>query len=107
MICKDIENMIPAFLADDLDTDDLRDFMEHVDSCEECMEELSIQFLVLEGLARLEAGNVFDLQNELKARIEEAEHSLKRREGMQGLLYILESLVVIAAITLIALLLVL
>ncbi|NBJ91605.1 zf-HC2 domain-containing protein [Parablautia muri] len=107
MVCKEIENMIPAFLADDLDTEDLRDFMEHVDNCEECMEELSIQFLVLEGLARLEAGNVFDLQNELKVRLEEAAHSLKRREGMQGLLYILEGLVVIAAIGLVALLLVL
>ncbi len=107
MVCKEIESMIPAFLADDLDTDDLREFMEHVDNCEECMEELSIQFLVLEGLARLEAGNVFDLQNELKLRIEESAHNLKRREGMQGLLYVLESLVVIAAITLVALFLVL
>ena len=41
MICKEIENMIPSFLADDLDTDDLREFMEHVDNCDECMEELS------------------------------------------------------------------
>ena len=76
MICKEIENMIPSFLADDLDTDDLREFMEHVDNCDECMEELSIQFLVLEGLARLETGNVFDLQNELEIRLDEAAHNL-------------------------------
>ena len=30
MICKEIEKMIPSFLEDDLDTDDLREFMEHV-----------------------------------------------------------------------------
>ncbi len=107
MICKDIEDMIPSFLADDLDTDDLREFMEHVDNCEDCMEELSIQFLVLEGLARLEDGNVFDLQRELDIRLEEAGHSLNRREGMQIFLYILESLVVIAAIVFVALLFVL
>ncbi len=107
MICKEIENMIPSFLADDLDTDDLREFMEHVDNCDECMEELSIQFLVLEGLARLETGNVFDLQNELEIRLDETAHNLKRREGMRGFLYILESLVVIAAAALVALLLIL
>lgn len=107
MICKEIENMIPSFLADDLDTDDLREFMEHVDNCDECMEELSIQFLVLEGLARLETGNVFDLQNEFEIRLDEAAHNLKRREGMRGFLYILESLVVIAAAALVALLLIL
>ena len=59
MICKEIEKMIPSFLEDDLDTDDLREFMEHVERCNDCMEELSIQFLVTEGMARLESGSVF------------------------------------------------
>ena len=104
MTCKEAEKLIPLFLKDELDTDDLREFMEHVDKCEECTEELSIQFLVLEGMARLEYGNVFDLQNELKTRMEEAGHILKLRESMQWLLYALEGLVGVAVITLIALL---
>ena len=65
MTCKDAEKMIPLFLEDDLEMDDLRKFMEHIDNCEECKEELTIQFLVLEGMARLESGNVFDLQMNL------------------------------------------
>ena len=104
MTCKEAEKLIPLFLKDELDTDDLREFMEHVDKCEECTEELSIQFLVLEGMARLESGNVFDLQIELKTRMEEAGHILKLRESMQWLLYALEGLVGVAVITLIALL---
>lgn len=107
MTCKEAEKLIPLFLKDDLDTDDLREFTEHIDKCEECKEELSIQFLVLEGLARLESGNVFDLQNELKFRMEEAEHILKLRESMQWLLYALDGLIVVAVITIIALLFVL
>ena len=55
MTCKEVEKWIPLFLRDDLDTDDLREFMEHIDKCEECREELSIQFLVQEGMARLES----------------------------------------------------
>ena len=82
MTCKEVEKTIPLFLEDDLDTDDLREFLEHIEECDECMEELSIQFLVLEGLSRLEAGNVFDLKNELDFRMEEAEHALWRRENI-------------------------
>lgn len=107
MTCKEVEKMIPLFLEDDLDTDDLRKFMEHVNKCEECKEELTIQFLVVEGMARLESGNVFDLQNELKFCMEEAEHTLKLRESMQWLLYTTQGLVGIAVVILIALLLIL
>ena len=89
MTCKEVEKTIPLFLEDDLDTDDLREFLEHIEQCKECEEELSIQFLVLEGLSRLEAGNVFDLKNELDFQMEEAEHALWRRENMIILLFAL------------------
>ncbi len=104
MTCKEAEKLIPLFLKDDLDTDDLREFMEHINKCEECKEELSIQFLVLEGMARLESGSVFDLQNELKFRMEESERILKLRESMQWILYALDGLIIVAVITIIVLL---
>ncbi len=107
MTCKEAEKMIPCFLQDDLDTEELREFMEHIESCDECREELSIQFLVMEGMTRLEEGNVFDLQNELKYRMDMAGHALKVRENMQWFLYAMEGLVVVALITLIALLILL
>ncbi|MCI8927642.1 MAG: hypothetical protein HFI98_00275 [Lachnospiraceae bacterium] len=104
MTCKEVEKTIPLFLEDDLDTDDLREFLEHIEQCKECEEELSIQFLVLEGLSRLEAGNVFDLKNELDFQMEEAEHALWRRENMQRFLYLLEGLVALTGTVLIILL---
>lgn len=104
MNCKEVEKMIPLFLEDDLDTEDLREFMEHIEECNECREELAIQFLVTEGMARLETGSVFDLQSELRLQIDSAEHNLKFRESMQWLLYVLEGLVVVIVIALIALL---
>ena len=107
MNCKEVEKLIPFFLEDDLDTEDLHDFMEHIEKCSECKEELSIQFLVSEGMARLETGNVFDLQNELTVRIENAEHALKIRENMKWLLFMLEGFVSVLLITLIALIILL
>ena len=103
MTCKEAEKLIPVFLEDDLDTDDLREFMEHIEECGECKEELSIQFLVKEGLSRLEAGSVFDLKNELEYRIGMEEHALKMRESLMWLSYLLDGLVVIAASVLVAL----
>lgn len=107
MNCKEVEKTIPLFLGDDLDTEDLREFMEHIEGCSECREELAIQFLVTEGMARLETGNVFDLQSELNSQIESAEHHLKLRESMQWLLYALEGLVVVIVIAIIVLFMVL
>lgn len=104
MTCKETEKMIPFFIQDDLETEELREFMEHIDGCEDCREELAIQFLVTEGMSRLEEGNVFDLQNELRYRMDEAGHALRLRENMQWFLYALEGLVVLAIIILVALL---
>ncbi len=104
MNCKEVEKMIPLFIEDKLDTEDLRDFLEHIHNCKECEEELSIQFLVSEGLSRLETGNVFDLQSELRIQMDDAHSSLKFRENMQWLLYGLEGIVVILIITLLLLL---
>ena len=103
MDCKQAEKAIPQFLEDELTIDELREFMEHIEKCEDCREELTIEFLVRVGLSRLESGNVFDLQKELSDRMFQAESRLKLRENMQMLLYTLEGLVGVAAIAVVAL----
>ena len=104
MTCKEAEKLIPVFLEDDLDTDDLREFMEHIEECGECKEELSIQFLVAEGLERLEAGNNFNLQKALATRLLDARHQIKVRQILLQTLLCLE--VAVGAAILIALIIV-
>ena len=70
--CLRATKMIPAFIDGELSYKELEQFMEHMDECESCKEELSIQFLVEVGLNSLEAGNTFDLQQELNIALEEA-----------------------------------
>ena len=69
--CKDYEKLIPDFLADKLDSETAEEFIAHVEQCQECMEEVSIQFLISEGMNRLEQGNTFELAKELGNLIEE------------------------------------
>lgn len=75
--CIQITKMIPAFIDGELSYKELEQFMEHVNECESCFEELSIQFLVEVGLNSLEAGNTFDLQEELITAMEEAERKVQ------------------------------
>lgn len=101
MDCKEEEKMIPAFLQDDLDSKELKQFISHIEDCPECTEELSIQFLVSEGLERLEAGNNFNLQNALTMKLEDAKHQVRVRRILQDTLLCLE--VAVGAAILIAL----
>ena len=52
MTCKEFSSMIPAFMEDTLDNDSLRIFLNHLDSCRGCREELEIQYLVTRFLTR-------------------------------------------------------
>ena len=69
--CKDYEKLIPDFLANKLDSEETEKFIAHIEQCQECMEEVSIQFLITEGMNRLEHGNTFELSKELAVLIEE------------------------------------
>lgn len=77
MDCKEFEKRIPDFIARRLDYPALKRFSEHMEKCGNCKEELVIQFLVTEGMQRLEDGNAFDLQSELDQRLEEAKRKLR------------------------------
>ena len=71
--------MIPLFLDDELDNQGLSDFLNHIDNCPDCKEELTIQFLVKVGMQRLEDGNNFNLKNELDGILGKARKRLKFR----------------------------
>ena len=98
MNCKDTEKKIPYFLQDELDGSKLKEFVKHVDACPECREELSIQFLVAEGLERLEEGNNFNLQEELLMKLENAEHRINIHRILWRVLICLEVTVALAII---------
>lgn len=73
--CKEIEHMIPDFLHQNLKGKVLMQFLEHTKQCESCKEELTIQYLTQEGVARLEEGKTFHLDKEL----EEYMHAMLRK----------------------------
>lgn len=81
MTCKEFEKLVPDFLARKMDYPTMKQFIGHLDTCEECKEELTISFLVVDGLQKLEEGDAFDLQRELDKRLLETKRRLIRDDS--------------------------
>ena len=80
MECKEFEKKISDFIKRKMDYVTLKSFAEHVEKCPKCKEELTIQFLIDEGLVRLEEGSAFDLNHELRVRMAEAKKKIHRHD---------------------------
>ena len=83
MECKEFTGLIPDFLHDALDETKLSEFLSHVDECENCMDELRIQYLIYEGLERLETGATSDVDKDLSEWMEEERTRLSHRTGIK------------------------
>ncbi len=90
MECKQFEKLIPDFIDGKLDFLTLSRFKDHYDACKDCKEELVIQFLVKEGMVRLEEGSAFDLQKELNKLMQEAQARINWNNSILSLGAILE-----------------
>lgn len=104
MNCSTAQKLIPDFLDDDLDNQELADFLGHIESCPECKEELTIQFLVKVGMQRLEDGNTFNLSRELDNLLADSRKKLSVRRSLVLLSFGLE--IAVAAMLAVCLLLI-
>jgi hypothetical protein len=98
MECKECRKWIPSFISKEMDYIHLKTFLNHIGTCPDCKEELTIQILVTEGLNRLEEGDAFDLANELNKRLEDARHRLKFHKTFLSVGIILEILAMLAIV---------
>ncbi len=81
--------MIPDFLNESLSERDLEKFITHIESCDECREELNIMSLVTEGLSRLEDGSSFNVNDSVMTRINRAHHRIRVHRHLEMILGIL------------------
>ena len=105
MTCKDVEKLIPIFIKDELNYRELEQFIDHIESCPSCKEEMSIQFLVTEGMARLEDGSAFDLNQELRNLMDISKSRIRVHKGMQYLGIGIEIVALIAILAVIVVIL--
>ena len=68
--CKEAQAMIPGFLADSLSEKETLRFLQHVDSCRKCHEELETNFMVDRTVAYLNENIPFDTSFDLTPLLE-------------------------------------
>ena len=80
MICREWQKMIPGFLNDTLENQEMEGFIKHVQACEDCYEELEIMFMLSIGLQELnEDRNIsYNFSQLLENKIIEAEIRFER-----------------------------
>lgn len=98
MDCKEVQKNIAAFLDEELDGKSAGKFLNHIEECPECKEELSIQYLVREGMVRLEEGGSFDLSKDLNKLVDESYKKIKNKRIAAICIYSLEFLAIVAVV---------
>ncbi len=98
MDCRKAERSVTKFIRDEMDNSELGEFVRHINACKSCKEELAIQYLILEGMTRLEEGKTFALQEELQAKLEQARRKAAIYSLGKRILYATEAAILIAAV---------
>lgn len=54
MTCKEAQGLIMPYINDELDVGQLEKFIEHIENCSDCKEELEVYFTLLTGMRQLD-----------------------------------------------------
>lgn len=84
MNCRETQRMIRPFLKNKLSQQDRHEFIMHVRSCKECMDELSLEFIVTEGVNLLDEDSSIDLNEELNRILDLGNHRNHVRRHMRA-----------------------
>ena len=98
MTCKDFSDMLPGFFGDRLDTASLTAFLDHYDHCEDCREELEIQYLVDKAFLEEDVSDEINLHRDLPAFIEKERMLLHSRMKLRNIAAVIETVTITAVI---------
>lgn len=100
--CLTAEGMVSKYIRHTLSVDELEEFLDHVESCPSCYDELETHFIVYEALQQLdekEDGTVLDFRKLLEQDIRRSRRTIRQRKAIKAVTGILVfgTLVVLAA----------
>ena len=79
MECRDYRKEYRDFLEDTLAERETEKLLKHLAGCNACMEELRIQYLLIEGMKRLESGGTFDINSDFERML-----GMRRKRATRG-----------------------
>ena len=93
MTCREAERLVTPYIQDKLSGDELEAFLEHLEHCRNCQEELEIYFMVDVGLKQLDTGS-----GALQKRIAESYARVRRMWRFRKMEYAVNTLGVMAVL---------
>ena len=104
MTCAEAEKLIVPYMEDKLSVTELEDFIEHIETCKNCREELEIHYMVDVGLKKLDqADGNFDIVGALKRKLADSAAILHRYMMLQVAEYSASTLMTMALLVMILL----
>ena len=99
MTCKEAESLVMPYIKNELTDEELFEFLEHIEHCPECREELEIYFTVDVGIRQLdsETGN-YNIKGALETAIEQSREILEAVRLVKIVRYAVSTLSVMALI---------
>lgn len=78
MTCDRAQKLITPFINDELDNEELEDFINHVNTCSECYEELEVYYTLLTAMKQLDDEERIsdDFKLQLSTKLERAEEKI-------------------------------
>ncbi|MBR5407446.1 MAG: zf-HC2 domain-containing protein [Lachnospiraceae bacterium] len=80
MKCQDMEKYITLFINDRLTGMRMKEFIEHIEECDSCFDEMETNFLLKGALKRLEEEGSYDLHGELMSKIRNTKRCVEVHE---------------------------
>ena len=94
--CRQAEAMVTKYINHTLSTDELEEFLDHIEHCTSCYDELETYFIVHKAIQQLdekEDGTVYNFRELLEQDIHRAHRHIRQRRGLHFLSLLLFSAV--------------
>ncbi|WP_310604947.1 anti-sigma factor family protein [Anaerosporobacter sp.] len=93
MTCKEAQALIMPYINDQLDVDQLEEFLKHIEHCSDCKEELEVYFTLLTGMKQLDEDK--NLSGDLHIDFEKSLHKSEERIRRVRLNYVRKRMIYI------------
>lgn len=96
MTCREAESHVMPFIHYELDDETAEEFLEHIDGCAGCREELEIYYTVVEGIRQLDDEiGTSNIKGAMEADLRETRQRLYSIRILNGIRYAADTLAVL------------
>lgn len=100
LTCKEAERMVMPYIDNQLNENELEAFVQHVEMCPSCKEELEIYYTVFLGLRQLENGTgMYDVAGALEESLETSAFMIRATRLRKVISYAVGTLLTVGVLT--------